>query len=153
MTISLRSNVTRRDEKGMFGIPFKRLIAAGVSGGMVIATLQNVLGTASLGLAAVTVILALILTASRGGIPAWRRSLYGLQAQFLMAATRPESMLHPLARLFNVSSDGVILNGAELFGAKETKALTHASEWVVYSSPQDDLGMTLVESPTGSAQR
>jgi hypothetical protein len=32
MVAELKSHVLRRDEKGMFGIPFKRLLGAGMAG-------------------------------------------------------------------------------------------------------------------------
>ena len=35
MTADFKSHVLRRDEKGFAGIPFRRLLVSGVSGGLV----------------------------------------------------------------------------------------------------------------------
>ena len=43
MSADFKSHVLRRDEKGFFGIPFKRLLLAGVGGGLTY-TLVNLAG-------------------------------------------------------------------------------------------------------------
>ena len=66
MAADLKSHVLRRDEKGFAGIPFKRLLLGGVSGGMVLVISRFALGNLAFALAVVTVVLTLALTAPRG---------------------------------------------------------------------------------------
>ncbi len=73
---TFKSHILRRDEKGMFGIPFKRLLGSGLGGGLIITVTKIPLPTLSIPLGVVGTILILILTTPRGGIPRWQRMVY-----------------------------------------------------------------------------
>ncbi|NLF77700.1 MAG: hypothetical protein GX573_18565, partial [Chloroflexi bacterium] len=73
MAADIKSHVLRRDEKGFMGIPFKRLLLGGVSGGMTLIIARFALGNLAFLVAALTFILVLTLTGPRGGIPLWQR--------------------------------------------------------------------------------
>ena len=86
MAANLKSHVLRRDEKGFMGIPFKRLLFAGVGGGMVLIITRFAVGNLAFVLAFVAFIAALALTGPRGGIPLWQRLLYRLRGSLMLAA-------------------------------------------------------------------
>jgi hypothetical protein len=67
-----KSHVLRREEKGMFGIPFKRLLFCGLGGGMVTTITKIPLPDFAVPLGIISVFVFLILTAPRGGIPRWQ---------------------------------------------------------------------------------
>src|SRR5579859_4721437 len=99
MTVELKSHVLRRNEKGLFGIPFKRLLAAGMTGGILLSVSQYTLGgAAGSALALGGGFGALVLTGSRGGIPVWRRLVYNLRAWLLLAALDDASALRWIAQ-------------------------------------------------------
>src|SRR5579859_6094989 len=112
MTVErLKSHTLRRDEKGLFGVPFKRLLAAAMAGGISLSLTQNVLGqAAALPLALVGALAALVLTASRGGIPLWRRLIYAVRARLLLLALgNPQ-----LKQVFPTATDELNLDASQL---------------------------------------
>ncbi len=99
MAADLKSHVLRRDEKGFMGIPFKRLLLAGVSGGMVLIIARFAVGNWSFVLAVLAGVLALTLTGSRGGLPLWQRLLYRVRGSLTLAAERkPKSITGSLKK-------------------------------------------------------
>jgi len=88
MAADIKSHVLRRDEKGFMGIPFKRLLLGGVSGGMTLIIARFALGNLAFLVAALTFILVLTLTGPRGGIPLWQRLLYRMRGSLMLAAER-----------------------------------------------------------------
>ena len=149
MTVEIKSHILRRDEKGLFGIPFKRLLAAGMTGGLVLTLTQNLFGGAvGLALAAAGGLGALVMTASRGGIPFWRRVIYSVRAHLLVATLDESSPFHFLARSFELSPDQMLLDAATLFSASESSSVTRLTDWPLYRDPTDpDHGLTLLDKP------
>ena len=150
MTVELKSHVIRRNEKGLFGIPFKRLLAAGMTGGILLSLSQNTLGgAAGLALALGGGFGALILTGSRGGIPVWRRLAYSVRARLLLVALDDESWLRWIARAANLSPDQMVLDASQLFKSEHMETATRLTDWPLYRSPTDpDQAFALIDSPT-----
>ena len=88
MAASFKSHVLLRDEKGFMGVPFKRLLLAGVGGGLTYTlfniALPDLALVAGVGVAVVTV----VMTGTRGGIPLWQRLTYRVRGALLLAASR-----------------------------------------------------------------
>jgi hypothetical protein len=149
MTIErLKSHTLRRDEKGLFGVPFKRLLAAGMVGGIALSLTQNVIGSGGgLALAAVGAVAALVLTASRGGVPLWRRLIYAIQARLLLLALDTPFLMKAL----NASSDELTLDAGHLFKAAAPPSVTRAVDWALYRDPTDPAqALALLDSQTRS---
>src|SRR5258706_1171491 len=103
---TFKSHILRRDEKGMFGIPFKRLLGAGLGGGLIITLTKIPLPSLSIPLGIVATILILVLTATRGGIPRWQRMLYDWRWRLMVAAIiAPHSLLGGLGLMFQVPAE------------------------------------------------
>ena len=147
MTVErLKSHTLRRDEKGLFGIPFKRLLVAGMSGGILLSLTQNALGdAAAFPIAFAGALAALILTASRGGIPLWRRLIYGVRARALLVARDNPQLMKAL----NASSDELTLDARHLFKAAALPSVTAVTDWTLYRDPTDLMqALALVDGPT-----
>src|SRR5512147_925928 len=82
---TFKSNVLLRDEKGFMGIPFKRLLLAGVSGGLMYSGSKLFTPAWSIPLAIGCAIAVLVMTSPRGGIPRWQRWLYRLRGTLMLA--------------------------------------------------------------------
>src|SRR5258708_38488771 len=86
---TFKSHVLRRDEKGIFGIPFKRLLGCGLGTGALFTLLRLVLPDYAFPVGGVSLVLLLVYTTPRGGIPRWRHMLFNLQWRVLPAAAPP----------------------------------------------------------------
>ena len=120
MAADFKSHVLRRDEKGFAGIPFKRLLLAGVSGGMVLVISRFALGNLAFVVAVITVVLTLALTGPRGGLPLWQRLLYRLRGSLMLAAARrPVSPVGRLGIALDVPAGLVALDAEVVFAPPE----------------------------------
>ena len=120
MAADFKSHVLRRDEKGFAGIPFKRLLLGGVSGGMTLIIARFAVGNLAFLLAALTCILALVLTGSRGGLPLWQRLLYRLRGSLMLAAERkPHSLSGRLGAALEMPTGLVVLDAEAVFAPPE----------------------------------
>jgi len=116
MAADLKSHVLRRDEKGFAGIPFKRLLLGGVSGGMTLILARFAVGNLAFLLAALTCILALALTGPRGGLPLWQRLLYRVRGSLMLAAERkPKSVAGRLGAALDMPTGLVVLDAEAVF--------------------------------------
>src|SRR6266568_4129543 len=98
-----KSHILRRDEKGMFGVPFKRLLFSGLGGGMVTTICKIPLPDASVPLGILSAIALIILTAPRGGIPRWKHIVYAWRWRLMTAAlTTPNSILGSIGLMFQL---------------------------------------------------
>ncbi len=151
MAADLKSHVLRRDEKGFMGIPFKRMLLGGVSGGMTLIIARFAVGNLAFLVAALTFILALTLTGPRGGIPLWQRLLYRLRGSLMLAAARkPNSLLGQLGTLFEVPSDLVTMDGGVIFAPPEGEVEADMTEWVTFARADEadhDSGLVFLEKP------
>ncbi len=155
MAADLKSHVLRRDEKGFAGIPFKRLLLSGVSGGMVLVISRFALGNLAFALAVVTVVLTLVLTAPRGGLPLWQRLLYRARGSLMLAAERkPNSIAGRLGTTFDMPTGLVTLDAEAVFTPPEREAEADMTEWVTFARADEadhDAGLVFLEKPLKGA--
>jgi hypothetical protein len=149
---TFKSHVLRRDEKGFFGIPFKRLLGAGLGGGMMMTVTKLPLGDWSLLCGLVSAVSILVLIAPRGGIPRWQQIFYSWRWQLLTAATTaPHSLLGSLATAFDLHHGSIYVDGTALFSRGDALApRTELTDWVSFSNPahiEPESGMVFVKRP------
>jgi hypothetical protein len=151
MSATFKSHVLRRDEKGFAGIPFKRLLLGGCGGGLALVLVRVAWPDASLLLGIGVGVGLLVLTAPRGGLPRWQRSLYGLRGRLLLARFhQPTGALGRLSELFGLPTHLVELDGGALFSANESAVQTTPYDWVAFAAPGDlesEERLALLENP------
>lgn len=150
MAADFKSHVLRREEKGVFGIPFKRLLLAGCGGGLVYTLLNIIAPSWALLVALVSALLAVVLTGLRGGIPLWQRLTYRLRGGLLLAASRhPDGLAGQVASLLALPADTVTLEGASVFAPPQSSVPVDLRDWIVYANADDADGLEFVQSPLG----
>jgi hypothetical protein len=151
MAADLKSHVLRRDEKGFMGIPFKRLLLGGVSGGMTLIIARFAVGNFAFLIAALTFILALTLTGPRGGLPLWQRLLYRMRGSLMLAAERkPKSLAGRLGAAFEMPTGLVALDASLVFAPPEGDVEADMTEWITFAHAKEadhDSGLVFVEKP------
>ena len=154
MTADFKSHVLRRGEKGFMGVPFKRLLLAGLSAGMSLILARFALGNGAFLVAALTCALALALTAPRGGLPLWQRLLYRLRGRLTLAAARtPRSLSGRLGTALDLPTDLVSLDAETLFAPPEHPTETDMTEWVTFARADEadhDSGLVFLDKPLES---
>ncbi|MBK9124422.1 MAG: hypothetical protein IPM16_15060 [Chloroflexi bacterium] len=151
MAASFKSHVLLRDEKGFMGVPFKRLLLAGVGGGLTY-TLFN-LAVPDLALVAgVSVAVAtVVMTGTRGGIPLWQRLMYRVRGSLLLAAARDtHSLFSRLALALDLPVDLVRLDAAVIFAPARPDTEIDMREWVTFARAAEadhDDGLLFVDAP------
>ncbi len=147
-----KSHVTRRDEKGMFGIPFKRLLLAGCGGGMILVLSRIPFPDLSLLLGLAGTLALIWLTAPQGGIARWHMLLLDWQWRLVTAPVlAPGSILGQLARLLQLAAQSPDVSSEAIFTPDENAAArTDLADWALFSAPwavdQGD-GLLLLRSP------
>jgi hypothetical protein len=156
MAAEFKSHVLRRDEKGFMGIPFKRLLLAGVSGGMVLVFTRLAVGNWAFVLSIVTFVLALALTGPRGGLPLWQRLLYRVRGSLMLAAERkPRSLGGRFGAALDMPTGLVTLDGEVVFAPPEREAEADMTEWVTFARADEadhDAGLVFLDKPLKGAQ-
>jgi hypothetical protein len=149
MAADFKSHVLRRDEKGFMGIPFKRLLLGGVSGGMTLIIARFAVGNLAFLLAALTCILALALTGPRGGLPLWQRLLYRVRGSLMLAAERkPSSPTGRLGNTLDMPTGLVTLDAEVMFALPEGDGEADMTEWITFARADEadhDSGLVFVE--------
>lgn len=147
MVAEFKSHVLRRDEKGMFGIPFKRLLGAGIAGVMVFMVTRFVFPMGALPFGGVGFIGALILSAQRGGLSLYTRLLYRLRGLIIIAAAgQPNSKLAQVAEALELPVHLVVLDGMVVFAPHEKVQEADLSQWETYAAPDEGgEGLVLME--------
>lgn len=153
MAAEFKSHVLRRDEKGFFGIPFKRLLLAGVGGGLTYTVFNLAFPSWSIPVGVIAAVWLLIMTGHRGGLPLWQRVLYRVRGSLLLAGTHyPNSFSGKLARSLELPLDLVRMEGRRVFAPISADVEIDLSEWVTFSrageADRDD-GLVFVEAPFG----
>jgi hypothetical protein len=152
MAADFKSHVLLRDEKGLFGIPFKRLLLAGVGGGMTYTIFNLALPGWSIPVAVITALLIVILTGLRGGIPLWSRLIYRLRGSLLLIAARhPNTPLGQFAEMFEMPLELVRLDGARVFAPPTPNMDVDLREWITFAHAQETDGLVFVDSPLKEA--
>ena len=146
MVAEFKSHVLSRDEKGFMGIPFKRLLLAGVGGGLLYTLGKIAAPDWSVPLAMAGAAAFILLTAPQGGIPRWQRLLYHARGSLmLLAAHHPESISGNAARLLELPAELTMLDAGVIFAPPAMLAEADLTEWVTFAQAQDaDRGDGLV---------
>jgi hypothetical protein len=149
---TFKSHILRRDEKGMFGIPFKRLLGAGLGGGLIITLTKIPLPSLSIPLGMVGAVLILILTTPRGGIPRWQQMFYEWRWRLKVAAlSAPHSLLGNVGLMFQLPAETTSIDGDGVFNPTDEAApRTNLTDWVSFANPTDadhDEGMVFIKKP------
>ncbi len=148
MAAEFKSHVLRRDEKGFLGIPFKRWLLSGVGGGLLFAFGSFALGTWSIPVGIAAVIIILVFTGERGGMPLWLRLLFHWRGALIIAAARrPDGLAPRIARLLEVPVESVVLvEGDRLFDPPAQVSGGDFTEWITLVDPHtEDDGLVFVE--------
>ncbi len=149
MVAEFKSHVLRRDEKGMFGIPFKRLLGAGIAGVVVFMVARMLFPMGAIPFGFFGFIAALILSAQRGGLSLYTRLLYRVRGWLIIAAaSRPESLMGQLAETLELPTHLALLEGKQVFAPHEkaVDADAELSQWNTYAAPDEEGdGLVFVE--------
>jgi hypothetical protein len=148
---TFKSHILRRDEKGVFGIPFKRLLGCGLGTGALFTLLRVAIPDYAFLIGAITLVLLLIYTTPRGGIPRWRHIALNVQWHLLSAAAlAPSSLTGQLGKAFRLPAEQIDIDAERLFNLTEDDApRTAMTDWVSFASASaaGDSGLTLAKSP------
>ncbi len=151
MAAEFKSHILRREEKGALGVPFKRLLLAGVGGGLVYTLGKIALPDWALPLAFAAGGLLLYFTAALGGLPRWQRLLYRLRGSLMLAAAeQPRSLLANVAAWLELPLELTTLEANALFAPPAIGQALNVAEWVTFAQAQDadhDDGLILVDTP------
>lgn len=148
MAADFKSHVLRRDEKGLFGIPFKRWLLGGVGGGLTHTVFNLALAHWSIPLALLMAVAILILTGPRGGIPLWNRLVYRARGFLLLSAeATPDGVSARLADALNLPVNLVRLDGAQVFAPPDGEIEIDLREWITFATATDDDGLIFVDTP------
>ncbi len=145
-----KSHVLRREEKGLFGIPFKRLLFSALAGGAVTTVTKIPLPDLSVLLGIASVFVFLFLSAPRGGIPRWKLILFGIRWQLMMAAVlAPTSLAGSIGQALGFPREGLDIDGDVVFKPDgESAPRTALTDWISFSRyDSSDTSEGLVFSP------
>ncbi len=146
-----KSHVLRREEKGMFGIPFKRLLFSALAGGAVTTITKIPLPDLSVLLGIASVFVFLFLTAPRGGIARWKLILFGVRWQLMSAAVlTPKSLAGSIGQALGFPGEGLDIDGDVVFKPDSDSApRTALTDWISFARyDSSDTAEGLVFSPT-----
>jgi hypothetical protein len=151
MVAEFKSHVLSRDEKGFMGIPFKRLLLAGVGGGLVYTFTKIAVSDWSIPLAIAIGIIFIVLTAPQGGVPRWQRFLYYVRGSVMLSADRhPEGIVGSLARIMELPAELVTLDAGVIFAPPTVLTEANLTEWVTFAQAEDadrNDGLVFVNAP------
>lgn len=148
MAADFKSHVLRRDEKGLFGIPFKRLLLAGVIGGLIYTISNLFLALWSIAIGVVAALLTLIFTGLRGGLPLWQRLLFRVHGSILLQASQqPDSIVGQFVNLLDMDVRIVQLNSHVIFASPSGEVDVDLREWITFAHAQEVDGLVFVDSP------
>jgi hypothetical protein len=157
MAADFKSHVLLRDEKGFFGIPFKRLLLAGVCGGMTYTLFNIALPNWAIPAGVALALVALIMTGTRGGLPLWQRLMYRVRGTLLLAAARDtQGLFGSLAKSLELPVELVKLDAAVVFAPAQPHYDIDMREWVTFaraSEADTDDGLVFVDAPMMEALR
>src|SRR4051812_42261653 len=129
-----KTHVLRRDEKGMFGIPFKRLLFSALGGGAIMTVIKMFSAELSIPLGIISVFAFIFLSHPRGGLPRWKLILYAWRWRLMSAvATDPSSFLGSVGLGLKLPGE-VKVDGSQIFNAADEEApRTQLTDWISYA--------------------
>ncbi len=148
MAADFKSHILRRDEKGLFGVPFKRLLLGGVGGGLTYTIFNLAVPGWSIPIAVVTALAIVILTGLRGGVPLWNRLIYRLRGTLLLVAARhPRSAIGQLTQALELPVELVRLDGSRVFAPPSANLDIDLREWITFVHAGEEDGLIFVDAP------
>jgi hypothetical protein len=154
MTATIKSHVLRRDEKGMFGVPFKRILLVLMAGGMSYSVLKLFMGEIAWVVAIGVAVATLVLSAPHGGIPRYQRLIFGIRSNLMIGAHHsPDGLAGHICQLLDLPVDEVVvLDGEQLFKMPDIEVDDEnaLNEWEFFSSPDSarpGAGFAIVSAP------
>jgi hypothetical protein len=155
LAADFKSHVLLRDEKGFLGIPFKRLLLAGVGGGLTYTLFNIALPNLAIPAGVVLALVVLVMTGTRGGLPLWQRLLYRTRGSLLLAAAQDSGgLFSQLGRSLELPVELVKLDAAVVFAPAHPNYDIDMREWVTFaraSEADDDDGLVFVDAPMSEA--
>lgn len=124
MVAKLKSDVTQRDERGLFGLTMVRILGAGMSGGFGYLFLPKLLPLPTwtgfiflIGFAT----LYLLATGDIAGVPRWKYLYISLHGRIMVSAHEAgdESLYAAVCRFFEWDYDDVLVEASDLFEASQ----------------------------------
>lgn len=150
MSADFKSHILRRDEKGLLGVPFKRWLLAGVSGGLTYTVFGIGLPGLSWPAGLVVTVLGLLLTQVRGGLPLWQRALYSLRGSLLLrAAAHPAGLAAQVVDALDLPQGVVHLDSAQVFAPPTRQTAVDLREWITFAYADEPDGLIFVDAPLG----
>jgi hypothetical protein len=136
---TFKSHILRRDEKGIFGIPFKRLLGCGLGAGALFTGMRMAAPDMALPGGAIALILLLIFTAPRGGIPRYKHIIYDTRWLLLSAASlAPNTIAGKLGKAFGLPAEQIDIDATTLFDRQDADApRTALTDWVSFTRASD----------------
>jgi hypothetical protein len=158
MAADFKSHILMRDEKGFMGIPFKRLLLAGVCGGLTYTIARIASPDWSIPVGIAVGIFALAMSGTRGGLPLWQRLLYRLRGSLLLAAARDsQGFFGQIGRSLELPVELVRLDAAVIFAPPQANYDVDMREWITFARASEvdhDAGLVFVDAPMAeSGQR
>jgi len=151
MSAEFKSHVLMRDEKGFFGIAFKRLILAAVAGGLAYSVTRFGAPGAAIPLGIGVALLVLVMSGTRGGLPLWQRLLLRGRGSLLLAAGRhPEGLPAQVAGALELPVELMRLDGTVVFAPPQSQVEVDMREWVTFARVSEvdaDDGLVFVDAP------
>ena len=151
MAADFKSHILRRDEKGFAGIPFKRLLLAGIGGGLIYTICRFAFPSLAIPAGVITAFASVVLTAERGGLPLWMRLWLHLRGRLLLrSAGRQSGIAVELARMINLATGLERLESAVVFAPATSTSEVDLSEWITFTHAVDldsGDGLVFVGSP------
>ena len=148
---TFKSHILRRDEKGVFGIPFKRLLGCGLGASGLFTVLRLAVPDYAFLVGAISLVLLLSYTTPRGGIPRWRHVVLNAQWRLLSAAAlTPKTVYGQIGHALNLPVEEIDIDAERLFNQSEEDApRTALTDWVSFSSASADgsSGLTFMPTP------
>lgn len=146
MSADFKSHILSRDEKGFAGIPFKRLLFGGITGGLTYTLFRVMLPQFAVPVGIVVALAMIMMTAPRGGLPLWVRLWLNLRGRLLLAANQtPSGIARELTQLLSLSTDAAELDSSRVFAPPTGYVEVDLSEWVTFARARDlDRGDGLV---------
>jgi hypothetical protein len=151
LAADFKSHVLMRDEKGFMGIPFKRLLLAGVCGGLTYTLARIAAPEWSIPAGIVFAVFVLVMTGTRGGLPLWQRLMYRARGSLLLAAARDsQGFFGQIGRSLELPVELVKLEAAVVFAPAQPNYDIDMREWVTFARAAEadrDDGLVFVDAP------
>jgi hypothetical protein len=139
LVAEFKSHVLKREEKGMFGIQFKRLLGAGIGGVILFTVARMVFPVGAIPSGGLGFIASLILSAQRGGLSLYTRLYYRVRGWIIIsAAHKPHGLIAQIAEALELPTHLVLLDSGQVFAPHEKVQEVDLSQWETYAAPDED---------------